>query len=241
MRNIRVLDHNRPTTPDGPVDVVVVGAGFTGLAAGLELASQGRRVRIVEHAPLGILVMASNLTPGGLGAALAGRDPRLLDAYLAAQDHLAVFTTQVRMESPARIAAVAGGTPLLRHAMTRADHHVLCLAFRRTARLLFAAGAVEVLPPAGSAGPLRSEAAVAGFCARVRQRDWELVSVHGMASCPMALPERGGVCDEFGRPHGFSNLYVCDAGVLPGSPGVSPQGTLMSFAHEIVGRHLETA
>ncbi|MET9437109.1 NAD(P)/FAD-dependent oxidoreductase [Streptomyces sp. NPDC006551] len=32
-----------------PVDVVIVGAGFTGLAAALELASQGRGVRIVER------------------------------------------------------------------------------------------------------------------------------------------------------------------------------------------------
>ncbi|NYV75577.1 GMC family oxidoreductase, partial [Streptomyces sp. UH6] len=120
-----------------------------------------------------------------------------------------------------------------------ADHHTLRLAFRRTARLLFAAGAVELLPPTSSAGPLRSEADAAAYCERVRPADWELVSVHGMASCPMALPERGGVCDETGRPHGFSNLHLCDASVLPGAPGISPQGTIMSFAHEIVSRHLE--
>ncbi|MEF9907539.1 GMC oxidoreductase [Streptomyces sp. P9-A2] len=79
------------------------------------------------------------------------------------------------------------------------------------------------------------------YCARVRPGDWELVSVHGMAGCRMALPERGGVCDESGRAHGFTNLYLCDASVLPGAPGISPQGTIMSFAHEIVGRHLENA
>ncbi|MBW8091989.1 GMC family oxidoreductase [Streptomyces hygroscopicus subsp. hygroscopicus] len=195
--------------------------------------------QVQEHAHLGMLIMPSNLTAGGLGAALAGRDPRQVDAFLAARAHLGMYTTQVRMQGTARIAAVVGGAPLLRHGMTRADHHALCLAFRRTAQLLFAAGAVEILPPTGSAAPLRSRAEVEDHCARVRPGDWELVSVHGMASCPMAQPDRGGLCDELGRPHGFGNLHLCDASVLPGAPGVSPQGTIMSFAHEIVGRHLE--
>ncbi|WP_030246956.1 GMC family oxidoreductase [Streptomyces sp. NRRL S-350] len=197
--------------------------------------------QVQEHSALGMLIMPSNLTPGGLGAALAGRDPRQVDAFLAARASLGMFTTQVAMQGKARIAAMLGGTPLLRHGMTPADHHTLRLAFRRTATLLFAAGAVELLPPAGTAEPLRSDADVERFCARVRPGDWELVSVHGMGSCPIALPERGGVCDEFGRPYGFHNLYLCDASVLPGAPGISPQGTIMSFAHEIVGRHLEHA
>jgi hypothetical protein len=197
--------------------------------------------QVQEHSALGMLVMPSNLTPGGLGAALAGRDPRQVDELLDARPYLGMFTTQVRMQGAAGIAGTVGGTPLLRHGMTRADHHVLCLAFRRTAQLLFAAGAVELLPPTSTAGPLRTAADVDAYCAQVKPSDWELVSVHGMASCPMALPERGGVCDESGRPHGFNNLYVCDASVLPGAPGISPQGTIMSFAHEIVGRQLESA
>ncbi|MEF9907538.1 GMC family oxidoreductase N-terminal domain-containing protein [Streptomyces sp. P9-A2] len=98
--------------------------------------------QVQEHSALGILVMPSNLTPGGLGAALAARDPRQVNELLVDQDHLGMFTTQVRMQGTARIAGLVGGTPLLRHGMTRADHHTLRLAFGRTARLLFAAGAV---------------------------------------------------------------------------------------------------
>ncbi|MFD3652177.1 GMC family oxidoreductase N-terminal domain-containing protein [Streptomyces sp. NPDC058620] len=196
--------------------------------------------QVQEHSDLGMLVMPSNLTPGGLGAALAGRDPHVVNRLLGERAHLGMFTTQVRMQGPAGIAAVVGRTPVLRHGMSRSDHHALTLAFRRTAQLLFAAGATEVLPPTSAAAPLRSAADVEAYCARVRPGDWELVSVHGMASCPMALPERGGVCDEQGRPHGFANVHLCDASVLPGAPGISPQGTIMSFAHEIVGRHLES-
>ncbi|MEV0173492.1 GMC family oxidoreductase [Streptomyces sp. NPDC050803] len=197
--------------------------------------------QVQEHSKLGILVMPSNLTPGGLGAALAGRAPAEVDRLLADRNHLGMFTTQVRMQGSAAIAAVVRGTPVLRHAMTPADHHALRLAFKRTARLLFAAGAVELLPPTSSVQALRGPADVDAYCDRVRAADWELVSVHGMGSAPIARPERGGVCDESGRPHGFSNLRLCDASVLPGAPGISPQGTIMSFAREIAGRHLEAA
>ncbi|MFE9421325.1 FAD-dependent oxidoreductase [Kitasatospora sp. NPDC006697] len=195
--------------------------------------------QVNEFTEHGLLVMPSNLTPGGLGAALAGRDPHTVNSLLAQRDRLGMFTTQVQLQGPAALAGVLAGSPLLRHGLTRADHHALRLAFRRTARLLFTAGAVELVPPVSGAPTLRSPAEADRFCADVRPGDWELVSVHGMATCRIARPERGGVCDDHGRPHGFRNLHLCDASVLPGATGISPQGTIMSFAHEIVGRHLE--
>jgi len=41
-----------------------------------------------------------------------------------------------------------------------------------------------------------------------------------------------------GRLAGFNNVLVADASVLPTSLGVSPQMTVMAFAHEILERHL---
>jgi choline dehydrogenase-like flavoprotein len=192
--------------------------------------------QVQEMSDLGVLVMPANLTPGGLGAALAARGPDTVNAYLADRERLGMYTTQVRMRATAGIAAVVGGLPFLRHRLGADDHHLLRLAFGRTARLLLAAGAAELLPPSADAPPLRSASDVDLFCARVRPGDWELVSVHGTASCRMARPERGGVCDDLGRPHGFTDLHVCDASVLPAAPGISPQGTIMAFAHEITAR-----
>ncbi|WP_220140302.1 NAD(P)/FAD-dependent oxidoreductase [Kitasatospora acidiphila] len=40
-----------PLESEPPVDVVIVGAGFTGLSAALELAGQGLRCRVIEAAP----------------------------------------------------------------------------------------------------------------------------------------------------------------------------------------------
>jgi cholesterol oxidase len=40
-----------------------------------------------------------------------------------------------------------------------------------------------------------------------------------------------GVVDRDFRVHGFENLYVCDASVIPSSLQVNPQLTVMALAH----------
>jgi choline dehydrogenase-like flavoprotein len=36
--------------------------------------------------------------------------------------------------------------------------------------------------------------------------------------------------DSYGKLSGMENLYVNDASMLPDSPGVNPQGSVMAFA-----------
>lgn len=192
--------------------------------------------QLQEFGDRGILMMPSNLSRGALAAALAGRSPAEVERLLADYDRLGVYTTQVRLQGTATVRALPGGGLLVRHGMTAVDHSTLREAFRVGARLLFAAGAEQLTPPVSSATPLTGPAEAEEFCRRVRPGDWELVSVHGMASARMAAPDRGGVCDAWGRPYGFEGLRVCDASVLPGVTGISPQGTIMAFAHEIVAR-----
>ncbi|MFE0105813.1 GMC family oxidoreductase N-terminal domain-containing protein [Streptomyces sp. NPDC059009] len=195
--------------------------------------------QLKEFGDRGILVMPSNVSRGTLAAALAGRDPAEVTRYLDDYDRLGVYTTQVRLHGSATVRALPGSGLLLRHGMTAVDHGALVEAFRIGCSLLLAAGADQLTPPVSSAPPLSTLADVEEFCRRVRPGDWELVSVHGMASARMAQAERGGVCDERGRPYGFEGLRVCDASVLPGVTGISPQGTIMAFAHEITARFIE--
>jgi choline dehydrogenase-like flavoprotein len=192
--------------------------------------------QLQEFSDRGILMMPSNVSPGALAAALAGRSPADVESFLADYDRLGVYTTQVRLQGTAAVRALPGGGVLVRHGMTTLDHSTLREAFRVGARLLFAAGAQDVTPPVSSAPILGGLSDVEEFCRRVLPGDWELVSVHGMASTRMGRADRGGVCDTYGRPYGFEGLRVCDAGVLPGVTGISPQGTIMAFAHEIVAR-----
>jgi choline dehydrogenase-like flavoprotein len=54
--------------------------------------------------------------------------------------------------------------------------------------------------------------------------------VHAFSSCPIG--ERADRCaaDSYGRVHGWNNLHINDASMLPDSPGVNPQGSVMAFA-----------
>ncbi|WP_331771478.1 GMC family oxidoreductase N-terminal domain-containing protein (plasmid) [Embleya sp. NBC_00888] len=189
-----------------------------------------------EFAKLGILVMPANLTPGTLAAGFAGHPPHVLEGMLADIDRVGTYTAQVRMSGPLRIRALPGGGRLLRHRIRASDRDLLRFAVEQAARVLFAAGAVEVYAPERQV--LRGVDDVDTFAARADPRRWDLVSVHAMASCPMGGADRGGMCDPYGRPYGLRNLHICDAAVLPGATGVSPQGTIMAFAHEILARHI---
>ncbi|MFD7663159.1 GMC family oxidoreductase N-terminal domain-containing protein [Streptomyces sp. NPDC059788] len=194
-----------------------------------------------EFEGLGIHVMPANLTPGSLAAALAGHGPAVVNALLADLERAAVYTVQVRMNGRVAVRQRPGFGRLLRHGMTSHDHGLLRFALGRAARLLFRSGAVELYPPCPGAPPLRTDRAAQETAVRSDPRRWDLVCVHAMASCPMGRPALGGVCDQDGRPYGFTNLRLCDASVLPGPAGVSPQGTIMAFAHEIAARYLSSA
>ena len=52
------------------------------------------------------------------------------------------------------------------------------------------------------------------------------------------MGERSDRCaaDSYGRVRGYENLYLNDASMLPDSPGVNPQGTVMAFARRNVLR-----
>jgi choline dehydrogenase-like flavoprotein len=57
-----------------------------------------------------------------------------------------------------------------------------------------------------------------------------LSTVHAFSTCPMGEREDRCAASSFGKLHGFENLYINDASMLPDSPGVNPQGSVMAFA-----------
>ncbi|MFJ8434883.1 GMC family oxidoreductase N-terminal domain-containing protein [Kitasatospora sp. NPDC094019] len=193
--------------------------------------------QLQEFADQGVRVMPANLTPGSLAAALAAHPAGTIDRMLAQLDRVAVYTTQVSVRGTTRLLPVPGLGAVLRHRLTTGDRDLLRSAFRHTAELLLEAGAVELLPP-GPAG-LTTPAETDDFALHGRPERWDLISVHAMASCRMGPSALGGVCDNQGRPYGFLNLRLCDASVLPGATGVSPQETVMGFSHLITSRYLE--
>jgi len=58
----------------------------------------------------------------------------------------------------------------------------------------------------------------------------KLISIHSFSSCPMGEDKKKCAVDSFGKLHGFQNIYVNDASLLPRSPSVNPQGPIMTVA-----------
>jgi choline dehydrogenase-like flavoprotein len=65
---------------------------------------------------------------------------------------------------------------------------------------------------------------------RLPRKALALTTVHAFSSCPIG--ERVDRCatDSYGHVRGWDNLYINDASMLPDSPGVNPQGSVMAFA-----------
>ncbi len=58
----------------------------------------------------------------------------------------------------------------------------------------------------------------------------DLSTIHLFSSCPMGEDITRCAVDSYGRVHGFDNLYINDASMLPSPPGVNPQATIMAIA-----------
>jgi choline dehydrogenase-like flavoprotein len=64
--------------------------------------------------------------------------------------------------------------------------------------------------------------------------------VHAFSTCPAGQRRDRTAVDSFGRVHDFENLYINDASMLPDSPGVNPQGSVMALARRNALRLKET-
>jgi nucleoside-diphosphate-sugar epimerase len=120
---------------------------------------------------------------------------------------------------------------VIRYQLSEADRRNLSTGLGHLGELLFAAGAKAVYPSLTGAPILRSAAQCRGMLQTpLPLSSMGLSNVHAFSTCPMG--ENPDVCatDSWGRVHGFRNLHLNDASLIPDAPGVNPQGTTMAIA-----------
>lgn len=147
--------------------------------------------------------------------------------------HLAGYYVAVRGtgRGSVRPGRLDDDTTFVRYDVSEEDVRHLSCGLARLATLLLAAGASSVFPCVSGMPPIRSEIeAVRWLDERLPLSALSLTTVHAFSSCPIG--ERPSLCaaDSFGRVHAVENLYVNDASMLPDSPGVNPQGSVMALA-----------
>lgn len=119
----------------------------------------------------------------------------------------------------------------LRYELADEDVVNLSNGLARLATLLLAAGAEEVMPSVQGLPAIRTQRdAIRWLDERLPRASLGLTTVHAFSSCPIG--ERSDKCaaDSYGRVRQWTNLHVNDASILPDSPGVNPQGSVMAFA-----------
>ncbi|WP_329292317.1 GMC family oxidoreductase [Streptomyces sp. NBC_01455] len=128
---------------------------------------------------------------------------------------------------------------LVRYDLDPRDGARLMTAVRAMGRLLFAAGAEEVLTGVPSAPRARSLAELDELLTRVTARNLHLSAFHPTGTAAAGDDPQRAPVDPEGRLRGAHGILVVDGSVLPGCPEVNPQLSIMAVALAISENWLE--
>jgi choline dehydrogenase-like flavoprotein len=178
------------------------------------------------HEREGILLEATSTPPGmgsmvlpGVGAELLGR---LEDA-----EHLASLGAMIADEPSG--AVLGSSRPLLGYRVSRRDAGRLVAAAGHSARILLAAGAIEV-ELGGGTRPVRSEAGVAAAVASLDVRRMHIAAFHPTGTAAAGSDAARHPVAPDGTLRGVRGVWVSDGAIVPSCPTVNPQVSIMSLA-----------
>lgn len=134
-----------------------------------------------------------------------------------------------------RPSALGDDSTTIRYELANEDVLNLSKGLARLSMLLLAAGATEVIPSVHGLPAISTDRqAIRWLDEPLPKSALSLTTVHTFSTCP--LGERADRCaaDSYGRLRRWDNLRINDASMLPDSPGVNPQGSVMAFARRNV-------
>jgi choline dehydrogenase-like flavoprotein len=187
-------------------------------------------VQVKEFGPE--ITLGGGFFTAGHAAMVLGENWNRTAAAMAEWRQMATYYVAVRGAGSGRVrSSFWSEETLIAHELRDEDIWNLSRGLARLAMLLLAAGAEEVYPAVFGLPSIRSDReAVRWLDERLRPEALSLTTVHAFASCPAGERRDRCAADSFGRVHGFDNLVINDASMLPDSPGVNPQGTIMALA-----------
>lgn len=150
-------------------------------------------------------------------------------------DHLANFGLMVRDRSEGRVRTIAG-RPRIDYALHEDDARDIGAGLRIAAEALLAAGAERVVMPV--------YADDAEICSPRDLDRWqpERFTRKNLLTSgfhPQGTAAIGSLVDADLRLYDTDNVYVCDASVLPQSPGVNPQVSIMALSLRLADHLLQ--
>ncbi len=189
------------------------------------------------HESHGVLIEATATPPGMGSMVFPGYGAELL-GWLDRAPRVATFGAMVADRGVGSVHSVRG-EPVIRYSIAPGDAAKLRVAIEAMGRLLFAAGAVEVLTGLPGAPTVTSLPALRDALGRSSSRNMHLAAFHPTGTA--AAGADGQLCpvDATGRLRGVDGVWVADASILPSCPEVNPQVSIMALAlgvaDEVVG------
>ncbi len=180
------------------------------------------------HESDGVLIEATSTPPGMGSMVFPGYGAELL-GWLDRAPQVATFGAMVADRGVGSVSSVRGQT-LVRYTIDRADVAKLMVALEAMGRLLFAAGAVEVLTGLPAAPTVTSLPALQEALRSSNPRSLHLAAFHPTGTAAAGADQQRCPVDEHGRLRGVDGVWVADASILPGSPEVNPQLSIMAMA-----------
>lgn len=187
------------------------------------------------HHSQGVLIEAT-ATPPGMGSMVFPGYGRDLLSWLDRAHHVASVGAMVADEGVGRVVRSARGPTLLRYAITDRDLGKLVTAIEAMGRVLFAAGAREVLTGLPSAPTVSSMDELSDVLRRSDPRRLHLAAFHPTGTAAAGSDEQLCPVDEHGRLRGVDGVWVADASILPSCPEVNPQVSIMALALAVAER-----
>ncbi|OCB17259.1 oxidoreductase [Mycobacterium malmoense] len=180
------------------------------------------------HESHGVLIEATSTPPGMGSMVFPGYGAELL-GWLDRAPRVATFGAMVADRGAGSVSTVRGET-LVRYNIDRADIAKLVVAIEAMGRLLFAAGASEVLTGLPGAPTVASLPALQDALRRSDPKSLHLAAFHPTGTAAAGADDQLCPVDETGRLRGVDGVWVADASILPSCPEVNPQVSIMALA-----------
>ncbi|MFG2359287.1 GMC family oxidoreductase N-terminal domain-containing protein [Streptomyces sp. NPDC048521] len=192
-------------------------------------------VGVEQHHAEGILIEAT-ATPPGMGSFILPGLGAELRHELDSADRLATLGAMIADRPSGRV--LGRHRTLPHYQLHPRDAGRLMRAVRAMGRLLFAAGAEEVLTGVPRAPRVHSLTELEAVLARTRARELHLSAYHPTGTVAAGANPQHFPTDPLGRLRGVHGVLITDASVLPSCPQVNPQLTIMAASLAITEAHL---
>lgn len=192
-------------------------------------ATQGYEV--TEHRDQGVKLETLALPPEYGAMRLTGSGPEFLQ-QISDLNRCAVIGAAIRAKAKGTVRPLGNSAMLVRYSMQEWDVKAAQLALWAAAQVMRAAGAEAVLPSVHGWPEELDAASAPEWIDKhpAKLRDLKVAVTHLMGgTCMGSDPKRSAVSPNLAM-HGYSGLYVADAGVFPTNTGVNPQHTIMALA-----------